>query len=175
MADQDDVRRIALSLQGAREEENHFAFTVENKGKQKGFAWVWLERLAPKKPRVPNPDILAVRVRDAAEKAILLAGDPERFFTEPHYNGFPAVLVRLRAVTPAQLRKLLVDAWRCQAPRTLVEDAADARPPARRAGLRARGSRAVEPTTRPRSRESPGARSPSPPDGRSRRGRTPRR
>lgn len=160
MADQDDVRRIALSLAGAREEESHFAFTVENKGKQKGFAWVWLERLAPKKPRVPNPDVLAVRVRDETEKAILLAGDPERFFTEPHYKGFPAVLVRLRAVTPAQLRKLLVDAWRCQAPRKLIEDA---------------GSRAVEPTTRPRSRESRGARSPSPPDGRSRRARTPRR
>jgi hypothetical protein len=132
MADQEDVRRIALSLPGASEDENRFAFSVENKGERKGFAWVWMERLAPKKPRVPNPDVLAVRVRDEAEKAILLAGDPERFFTEPHYNGFPAVLVRLRAVTPAQLHKLLVDAWRCQAPRTLVEAAADARPPARR-------------------------------------------
>jgi hypothetical protein len=132
MANQDDVRRIALSLPGACEDANHFAFSVENKGKQKGFAWVWLERLAPKKPRVPNPDVLAVRVRDDAEKAILLAGDPERFFSEPHYNGFPAVLVRLRAVTPAQLRRLLVDAWRCQAPRTLVEGTADAGPLARR-------------------------------------------
>lgn len=131
MADQNDVRRIALSLPGAREEENRFAFTVENKGKQKGFAWVWLERLAPKKPRVPNPEVLAVRVRDEAEKAILLAGDPARFFTEPHYNGFPAILVRLRAVPPTQLRKLLVDAWSCQAPRHLLE-AADAKPPARR-------------------------------------------
>jgi hypothetical protein len=129
MADQDDVRRIALSLPGAREDENRFAFTVENKGKQKGFAWVWQERLAPKKPRVPNPEVLAVRVRDEAEKAILLAGAPERFFTEPHYNGFPAVLVRLRKVTPAQLRKLLVDAWRCQAPRALVDDTASARSP----------------------------------------------
>jgi len=51
------------------------------------------------KPRVPRPDVLAVRVRDQAEKAALLAGDPKRFFTEPHYNGFPAVLVRLPAVT----------------------------------------------------------------------------
>jgi len=132
MANQGDVRRIALSLPGTSEGENRFAFSVENKGKQKGFAWVWAERLAPKKPRVPNPDVLAVRVRDEAEKAVLLAGDPERFFTEPHYNGFPAVLVRLRAVTPAQLRKLLVDAWRCQAPRTLVEGAVKPRKRARR-------------------------------------------
>ena len=128
MANQDDVRRIALSLPGAREERGRFAFTVENKGKQKGFAWVWLERPAPKKPRVPNPDVLAVRVRDETEKAMLVAGDPERFFTEPHYNGFPAVLVRLRAVSFAQLRKLLVDAWRCQAPRQLLEQAASTRP-----------------------------------------------
>jgi hypothetical protein len=120
MADQDDVRRIALSLPGAREGKDHFAFSVENKGKQKGFAWVWLERVEPKKPRVPRADVLAVRVRDHAEKAALLAGDPERFFTEPHYNGFPAVLVRLRAVTRVQLHKLFVDAWRCQASRQLA-------------------------------------------------------
>jgi hypothetical protein len=38
-------------LPGAREGKEHFAFSVENKGKQKGFAWVWLERVEPKKPR----------------------------------------------------------------------------------------------------------------------------
>jgi hypothetical protein len=47
MADQDDVRHIALSLPGAREGKDHFAFSVENKGKQKGFAWVSLERVEP--------------------------------------------------------------------------------------------------------------------------------
>jgi len=77
---------------------------------------------------VPRPDVLAVRVRDQAEKAALLAGDPKRFFTEPHYNGFPAVLVRLPAVTRVQLRKLIFDAWRCQAPRQLVKDHEAARP-----------------------------------------------
>jgi hypothetical protein len=122
VADQRDVRRIARSLPGAREEEGRFAFSVENKGKLKGFVWVWLERTEPKKARVPNPEVLAVRVRDQAEKAALLAGDPEVFFTEPHYNGFPAVLVRLPAVGEALLRKLVVDAWRCQAPRHLVKD-----------------------------------------------------
>ena len=116
VANQTDVRRIALSLPGAREEEGRFAFGVENRGKYKGFVWVWLERKEPRQPRVPRPDVLAVRVRDQAEKAMLLAGDPERFFTEPHYNGFPAVLVRLPAVTIAQLRKLIVDAFGCVAP-----------------------------------------------------------
>lgn len=121
MARQKDVRRIALSLPGVSEGKDHFAFSVLNKGKPKGFAWVWLERVEPKKPRVPCPEVLAVRVRDQAEKAALLAGDPEIFFTEPHYNGFPAVLVRLPAVTSAQLRSLLVAAWRWQAPQALVE------------------------------------------------------
>ena len=122
MANQDDVRRIALSLPGTTEGTDRFAFSVENKGKQKGFVWVWHERKEPKNPRTPRADVLAVRVRDQAEKAALLAGDPARFFTEPHYNGFPAVLVRLPKVPRALLRKLVVDAWRCQAPRNLVEE-----------------------------------------------------
>ena len=122
MATQADVRRIALTLPGTTEGTDRFAFSVENKGKQKGFVWVWLERKDPKKARTPCPTVLAVRVRDQAEKAALLAGDPDVFFTEPHYNGFPAVLVRLPKVPRALLRKLIVDAWRCQAPRKLVED-----------------------------------------------------
>jgi len=122
MATQADVRRIALTLPGTTEGTERFAFSVENKGKQKGFVWVWLERKDPKKARTPCPTVLAVRVRDQAEKATLLAGDPDVFFTEPHYNGFPAVLVRLPKVPRALLRKLIVDAWRCQAPRKLVEE-----------------------------------------------------
>ena len=122
MATQADVRRIALTLPGTTEGTDRFAFSVENKGKQKGFVWVWMERKDPKKARTPCPTVLAVRVRDQAEKAALLAGDPDVFFTEPHYNGFPAVLVRLPKVTRPLLRKLIVDAWRCQAPRKLVEE-----------------------------------------------------
>ncbi|HET6897583.1 MAG TPA: hypothetical protein VFK70_04515, partial [Vicinamibacteria bacterium] len=87
-----------------------------------GFVWVWLERKDPKKARTPCPTVLAVRVRDQAEKATLLAADPDVFFTEPHYNGFPAVLVRLPKVPRPLLRKLIMDAWRCQAPRKLVEE-----------------------------------------------------
>lgn len=135
MATQADVRRIALSLPGTREEKGRFAFTVENRGKAKGFVWSWLERIHPKKARVESREVIAVRVRDESEKAMLLAGDPESFFTEPHYNGYPAVLVRLKAVTAAQLRPLLYGAWRCQAPRELLESAAggNRRPPRRRA------------------------------------------
>ena len=122
MATQADVRRIALTLPGTTEGTDRFAFSVENKGKHKGFVWVWLERKDPKKARTPCPTVLAVRVRDQAEKAALLAGDPDIFFTEPHYNGFPAVLVRLAHIDLAELEELLVDGWACQAPKKLVRE-----------------------------------------------------
>jgi hypothetical protein len=120
MADQDDVRRIALSLPDSAEDEGHFAFSVRNGAKRKGFAWVWMERPESKKPRVPRPDVLAVRVANREEKEMLLAADAAKFFTEPHYNGFPAVLVRLDAIDVDELEEILTDAWRSQAPRKLV-------------------------------------------------------
>jgi hypothetical protein len=116
MATQAQVRRIALSFPGVEERDGRFAFEVRNKGKLKGFAWVWNERVEPKKPKVPNPGVLAVRVANLGQKDLLLAAEPDKFFTEPHYNGFPAVLVRLKAVTVRDLEVLLADAWRCQAP-----------------------------------------------------------
>jgi hypothetical protein len=82
MATQEDVRRIALSLPQASEAADHLGFGVPNKGKLKGFAWAWNERIEPKKPRVPNPDVLVVRVANLAEKEELLSADPEKFFTE---------------------------------------------------------------------------------------------
>jgi hypothetical protein len=121
MASQSDVRRIAMSLPGTIEGKDRFAFSVNIKGKEKGYAWVWLERIHPKKARVPNPKVLAVRVADLEEKDILLGADEDRFFTEPHYNGFPAILVRLPATGVRELRVLLTAAWRCQAPKALVE------------------------------------------------------
>jgi hypothetical protein len=128
MATQAQVRRIALSLPGAIEAKGHFAFSVPNKGKLKGFAWTWNERVIPKKPRVPNLRVLAVRVANVGQKQILLSAEPEKFFTEPHYDGFPAVLVRLDAVSAADLRVLLAEAWRCQAP----ADKAQAKKPNKR-------------------------------------------
>jgi len=121
MATQEDVRRIALRLPDTAEAENRFAFSVKNGGKRKEFAWIWLERAEPKGPRVPNPEVIAVRVSDSTEKEMLVASEPAKYFTEPHYAGFPAVLVRLAAVEPDELEELLIDAWRIQAPRSLVK------------------------------------------------------
>nr|WP_239579605.1 MmcQ/YjbR family DNA-binding protein [Microlunatus panaciterrae] len=103
-----------------REAQDRFAFSVPDRGRDKGFAWVWMERTEPKKARVPQPAVLAVRVADLAEKESLLASDAEKFFTEAHYNRFPAVLVRLARIEPDELAELIIDAWRCQAPRSLV-------------------------------------------------------
>lgn len=116
MATQDDVRRIALALPEVEEATDRFSVSVRGKA----FAWVWLERPEPKAPRVPNPDVIAIRVDGELEKESLLAMDPETFFTEPHYAGFPAVLVRLPSVSEDVLEDLLVAAWRIQAPKRLA-------------------------------------------------------
>ena len=128
MATRADVRRIALALPGAQEGDDDFAFWVMNKGKAKGFAWSWKERIAPKKPRVPNLGVLAIRVANNAQKDLILASDIRKFFTEPHYDGYPAVLVRLKEVTVADLRVLLEEGWRCQAPKELLQAGATPTP-----------------------------------------------
>ncbi len=120
MATQEDARRIALALPGVTEGTDRFAFSVASKGKEKGIAWVWLERIHPKKARVPNPEVLAIRVADLQEKEALLAPDSEKFFTEPHYNGYPAILVRLAEIEVGELAELMEDAWRCQASQSSV-------------------------------------------------------
>jgi len=119
MATHADVRRIALSLPGTVEAEGKFAFSVLDKGKAKGFVWLWQERVHPKKARVPNPKVLALRTASLDDKEFLLAAALERFFTEPHYSGYPAVLLRLDMVTARELRPLLAEAWRAQSPKGL--------------------------------------------------------
>ncbi|MBX3013696.1 MAG: hypothetical protein KF832_19400 [Caldilineaceae bacterium] len=122
MADLTDLQRIALALpETVQEEGERIAYAVLNKGKRKGIAWVWLERVDPKKARVPNPAVIAIRVRNNLEKEMLIEAEPAKFFTEPHYNGFPAILVRLAVVEANELETLLLNAWRCQAPAALVK------------------------------------------------------
>jgi hypothetical protein len=123
MATRADVRRIALSLPATEEAPDRFAFAVRNKGKLKGFVWVWMERVAPRKPRVPEPSVIAVRTASLEDKEFMLALDAAKFFTEPHYDGFPAVLVRLPAVTARELKPIITEAWRCQAPKDLTAKA----------------------------------------------------
>lgn len=127
MASRADVRRIALSFPDTGEEPGRFAFFVLNKGKKKGFAWVWMERVHPKKPRVPQPKALAIRTASLDDREFLLASSKTKFFTEPHYQGYPAVLVWLAEVTVPELRSLLTEAWRSRAPKGLEPDTKPAR------------------------------------------------
>ena len=74
-----------------------------------------------------GPDALVIRVLDLGDREALLQGQPEVFFTTPHYDGYPYVLVQLEKVDPGQLEELVEDAWRIRAPKGLVReyDAAD--------------------------------------------------
>ena len=64
-------------------------------------------------------DVIVLRV-DEIEKQMLLETQPDVFFTTPHYDGYPAVLVRLSAADPAQLRALMEEHWRTVAPKRLI-------------------------------------------------------
>lgn len=112
------VRRIAATLPETEDLSTPSALRFEVRGK--GFAWSWLERIEPKRPRRPRLDVLAVRC-PPEQKEDILSSDPEKFFTDDHYRGFPAVLVRLDKVSAKELRALLTAAWRCQTPRALVK------------------------------------------------------
>ena len=81
-----------------------------------------MERVASDRPRVRRSDVLAVRVVDEDDKEIMIAANPDAFFTTDHYNGYPAVLVNLPAIDIDELEKLLTSAWRTRAPRRLIEE-----------------------------------------------------
>src|ERR1700735_1440237 len=70
----------------------------------------------------PDGDILGVRVSDEGVKFALIADEPRVYFTTPHFDGYPAVLVRLAALDERGLRELIVDAWLTQAPKRLVQE-----------------------------------------------------
>jgi len=67
-----------------------------------------------------NPDALVVRCIDTADADALKLGQPDVFFSTPHYDGWPGVLVRMDVVSVEQLAELIEDAWRLQAPKRVV-------------------------------------------------------
>lgn len=121
MATREDLRRIALGLPETTGDETGSSYAVAGKA----IAWTWMERVDPKRARVPNSDVIAVRVADESEKEVLVEMDPSVFFTEPHYNGYPAILVRLPAIHVAMLETILRGAWRCRAPKSLLRATRD--------------------------------------------------
>ncbi len=65
-------------------------------------------------------ETLVVRVVDLEDKEALLRSDPDVFFTTPHYDGYPYVLVRLAAADSGVLAELIEDAWRLSAPKRVI-------------------------------------------------------
>lgn len=69
----------------------------------------------------PEGPILAVRVADLAQRDAVLATSTSAIFTMAHFEGYPAVLIQLNAVSSAELREAILDAWLACAPSRLAE------------------------------------------------------
>ncbi|HEV7760821.1 MAG TPA: MmcQ/YjbR family DNA-binding protein [Acidimicrobiales bacterium] len=107
MVTEDDVRRIALSLPATTEKPSYG--TPGFRVKDKLFARIREEG-----------DVLVVWCESTDEKEALVASEPDKFFTLPHYDGYPTVLVRFGAVDTDELTEILTDSWRLRAPAKLA-------------------------------------------------------
>lgn len=128
MATWEDVRRIALALPEAGEQESRGLASWRVRDK----FFVWERPLRQSDLRAlgdgaPDGPILGARVEHLVAKEALLADDPEVFFTTPHFDGYPAVLVRLDAIAVDDLEELIVEAWLARAPRRMAQAYLDAR------------------------------------------------
>ena len=118
-----DVATMALEFPEVTEGVRHGHRTWFVHGK--GFAWerpfskADIKRFGTETP--PEGPILAVAVGDLAEKQAVLEADPTAFFTIPHFDNYPAVLIRLPIVTGPALREALLDGWLACAPDRLTE------------------------------------------------------
>jgi len=130
VADWDDVRRMALALPESSERISRDLrqWVV----KDKLFVWERPLRradLAALGDAAPDGPILGARVEHLVAKEAMVADPSGVFFTTPHFDGYPAVLVRLDAIAPADLEEVVVEAWLARAPKRLAQEFLDRRPP----------------------------------------------
>ncbi|HEY7697834.1 MAG TPA: MmcQ/YjbR family DNA-binding protein [Vicinamibacteria bacterium] len=111
MVTESQIRRIAMSLPGAYEQPSYNG-RPSWRTKPRMFTWIRDE-----------PEALVVWVESLDDKEILIATEPRVFFTTPHYDGYPIVLVRLEALDVARARELITESWRLRAPKTLLKRA----------------------------------------------------
>jgi hypothetical protein len=121
VADWEDVRRIAMALPQTSERPSHGnAFW---RVKDKGFVWerpLRTSDLQALGDAAPTGPILGVRVEHLGAKEALLAAEPEIYFTTPHFDGYPAVLVRLERISVGELDELITEAWLARAPKRVA-------------------------------------------------------
>lgn len=123
MADWDDVRRIAAALPETSESsspEGVAAWRVRTKP----FVWERPLRRADLEAlgaAAPDGPILGVRVSDVGVKDALLTDLPDVYFTTPHFDGYPAILVRLDRIAIGELDEIVTEAWLIQAPKRLAK------------------------------------------------------
>jgi hypothetical protein len=130
VADWDDVRRIALSLPDTTEEVSWDNAHWRVHGK--GFVWERPLRKSDLRALVegaPDGPILGARVEHLGAKEALIQDEPNVFFTTPHFDGFPAVLVLLDEIGLDELEEVIVEAWLARAPKRLAQDYIESRFP----------------------------------------------
>ncbi len=110
---EDDIRQLALALPGAYEQAS-YGGRPSWRTAPRMFAWLR-----------DDPEALVVWVDGVEDKEALIAADPFRFFTTPHYDGQPIVLVPLEAIDADETAELIVDSWLLRAPRSLTRPASD--------------------------------------------------
>jgi hypothetical protein len=126
VASWDDVRRIALGLPETSEGLSRDLASWQVK--DKGFVWERPLRQADLRALgddAPTGPILGARVEHLVAKEALLADDPEVFFTTPHFDGYPAILVRLDRIAVDDLKEVIVEAWLARAPKRLAQEYVD--------------------------------------------------
>ena len=129
MADWADVRRLALALPETSEGTSWGSASWRVRGR--GFVWerplrgADLEHLGDAAPAGP---VLGASVPDEGAKLALVTDDPAVYFTTPHFDGYPAVLVRLAEIDVAELAELVTEAWLARAPKRLAQAFLAARP-----------------------------------------------
>ena len=130
MAGWDEVARIALALPETSERPSHGNRSW--RVRERGFVWERPLRAADLHAlgdSAPGGAILGAHVEHLGAKEALLADDPGVFFTTPHFDGYPAVLVRLDAIGLPELEEVIVEAWLARAPaRLAAAHLADIRP-----------------------------------------------
>jgi hypothetical protein len=123
----DDVRRIALAL--PETDERVSREMRQWRVKDKLFVWerpLRRSEIETLGDGAPDGPILGARIEHLGAKEALLA-DPAVFFTTTHFDGYPAILVRLDRIALLELDELIVEAWLSRAPKPLAQRYIDTR------------------------------------------------